>query len=269
MIPNPVDAVPATALDLDIVRDELLYFIADAIANDPRSLQERIGPSEIGIPCARRIGYKLAQVEPVNDRGVPWKPFIGTAVHAALADILTAANQTLGEMPAAAGGGPRFLIEQKVTVGQILGEDIDGSCDVFDRASNTVIDWKIVGGDQLAKYRRNGPGEQYRVQAHAYARGWQARGHVVQYVAVFFLPRDRELDKAYFWSEPYDETVAPKALDRVEGIAKLVHAAGPAALAVLPTADAWCRYCPHYLPASTDLPNSCPGHAGAGTPNTA
>lgn len=259
------DTVAATPLDMDVLRDELLHFIAEDIAGAPRSLQKRIGPSELGIPCARRIGYKLAGVEPVNDGRVPWKPFIGTAVHAELAQVMVRWNRKLGEMPAALGGGPRFLIEHKVRVGQILADDIDGNCDLFDRATGTSLDWKIVSGDQLRKYKANGPGEQYRVQGHTYGRGWQLRGLDVQYVAVFFLPRDRELDKAHFWWEPYDPFVAPAALDRVEGIAKLTGALGRRALPLLPTADAWCSYCPHYLPASTDLENSCPGHRDAGT----
>lgn len=261
--------VPATPLDMDIVRDELLWAITDAITNHPRSQQVRIGPSEIGIECARRLGFKLAGVEPVNDRGVPWKPTIGTAMHTWLGAAMERANGLLGEMPAAVGGGPRFLIEQKVLVGQILGEDIDGDTDVFDRATGTVIDWKLVGPDQLRKYKKNGPGEQYRIQGHTYGRGWQLRGEHVQNVAVFFLPRDGELRLAHFWHEPYDEYAGPKALDRVEGIAKLTAALGRAALPLLPTASVWCRYCPHFLPASTDLQNSCPGHRVAGSPNPA
>lgn len=262
--------VAVTPLDMDIVRDELLHFIAEAINGAPRSLQKRIGPSEIGIPCARRIGYKLAGVPPVNDRGVAWKPAIGTAVHDWLARVMVAANRSLGEMPAALGGGPRFLVEHKVRVGRTLNEDIDGSCDLYDRATGLVCDWKVVGGEQLRKYKANGPGDQYRIQAHTYGRGWQLRGENVQHVAVFFLPRDRELDKAHFWWEPYSEQVCVDALTRVEGIAKLTNALGRRALPLLPTADAWCGYCPHYLPASTDLENSCPGHRDAGTtPNPA
>lgn len=261
------ETIPTTALDLEIVRDELLHFIAEAAAGGPRSLQKRIGPSEIGIPCARRIGYKLADVAEVNKRGVPWYPFIGTAVHASLADIFEKASASLGEMPASMGGGPRFLVEKKVTVGQVLGEDIDGSSDVFDRATGTVIDWKIVGGKRLLDYKRNGPGPQYRVQGHTYGRGWQLRGEDVQYVAVFFLPRDRQLDKAYFWHESYDETVALKALDRVEGIAKLTNALGPAAAAVLPTADAHCQYCPWLRPGSTNVAEACPGDPKATAPS--
>jgi hypothetical protein len=54
-------------------------------ANRPRSLQRRIGPSEVGSPCTRSLGYKLAGVEPVNTGGGdPWASFVGTATHAEL-----------------------------------------------------------------------------------------------------------------------------------------------------------------------------------------
>lgn len=161
--------------------------------------------------------------------------------------------------------GPRFLLEHKVNVGEIFDEAITGSCDVYDSWTFTVIDWKIVGGQQLLKYKENGPGEQYRAQAHLYGRGWQRQGRRVDTVAVMFLPRDRELDKAHFWHEPYDEQVALDALTRVEGITKLIRSAGPAALPLLPTANVFCQFCPHFLPASTDIPSACPGHPAAGS----
>ena len=236
---------------------ELDWIIFDALASQPRSLQTRIGPSEIGIPCARRIGYKLAGVAPVNDRGVPWKPFIGTSVHAMLAEIFARFNRANDP------DDPRFLIEHKVDVGEVAGEIIDGSCDLHDTLTRTVIDWKIVGKDQLAKYRKNGPGDQYRIQAHTYGRGWERRGYAVDRVAVVFLPRDLEYDKRVVWHEDYDEQIAIDALTRVNGIAQLVAAAGTGALPLLPTADAWCAFCPHYLPASTELGDGCPGHPGS------
>lgn len=239
---------------------ELLWIIENAITTMPRSQQERLGPSEIGIPCARRIGYRLAGVEESNTgRGVPWKPTIGTAVHDWLKEVFRRTNRVLGEAEA----GPRFLLEWKVIVGQILGDDIDGSCDLYDRVTCTVVDWKIVGAEQLRKYKKEGPGEQYRTQGHAYGRGWVARGLPVDHVAVMFLPRDRELKEAHYWTEPYDERIALRALSRVEGITKLVRAMGPAAMPLLPTAEAWCQFCPYFLPASTELAEACPGHAGA------
>lgn len=240
---------------------ELLWAIEAKIAAHPRSLQERIGPSEIGIPCARRIGYRLLGVEAVNDSRTPWKPTIGTAVHTWLEDVLTRVNRALGENEV----GPRFLLEHHVNVGEINGEQIDGPSDVYDRVTGTVVDFKVVGGEQLRKYKQNGPGDQYRVQTHLYGRGWRRRGMPVDTVAILFLPRDRELREAHFWHEPYDENLAVKALERADGIAKLTTAAGRAALPLLPTADAWCVYCPHFMPAATDPTEACPGHPGAVT----
>ncbi|MEV4158990.1 hypothetical protein [Nonomuraea dietziae] len=242
---------------------ELDWIITDAIDNAPRSLQTRIGPSEIGIPCDRRIGYKLAGIAPVNERGIAWKPFIGTAVHEQLGAIIDSFN---ARVPGFNEVGPRFLIEWRVPVGSINGTDIDGSCDLYDRVTGTVLDWKCVGGEQLLKYKANGPGEQYRIQAHAYGRGWQRRGFKVSNVAVYFLPRDREFDRRHVWSEPYDEQVAVKALERVDGIAKLATL-GPGAMSMLRTADAWCRFCPNFKPGSTDLTASCPGDAAATAPS--
>lgn len=260
---TPVDNVPPTALDMDIVRDELLWAITDAITSHPRSQQKRIGPSEIGHPCARRIGYKLLGHPEANDRrGVPWKPTIGTAVHTWLESVFTGVNDKLGM-------DDRFLLEQTVDVGEIGGEAITGHCDLFDVATGAVIDWKCVGPKQLLKYKKSGPGDQYRVQAHLYGRGWARQGRRVDHVAVMFLPRDGELKLSYLWHEPYDEQVALDALTRADGIAKLTGAAGAAALSVLPTADAYCQYCPWFKPGSKDLAGAgCPGDPKATAPSS-
>jgi hypothetical protein len=68
-------------------RVDLMDAIRHKITHHPRSLQKRIGPSEIGNPCDRRIGYKLLG-QPENPRGDAWKPTIGTAVHAWLEEAL-------------------------------------------------------------------------------------------------------------------------------------------------------------------------------------
>ena len=73
-------------IDPDILATELFSIIEQAIAHQPRTLQTSIGPSEIGNPCDRRIGYKLAGTQPVNGVGaVNWKAFVGTALHEILA----------------------------------------------------------------------------------------------------------------------------------------------------------------------------------------
>lgn len=247
-------------LDPDLTGEHLLQLVREAITNHPRSLQQRIGPSELGHPCARRIGYKmLGQPERAGEPN--WKATVGTALHSWLEQVLDGAN--IDYEARTKSGQERYYTEQRVTVGQILGSDIDGSCDVYDRATATVVDWKSVGPTQLTKYKRFGPGSQYRAQAHLYGRGWQARGLPVDTVMVVFLPRNGELAETYVWHERYDEQIALNALQRAEGIALGTQALGSGVLEQLPTADSWCHMCPYYKAQSTDLTLGCPGDPGS------
>ena len=256
--PN-IDRLPAhlttPGASPDLLKAEILHLITDAMANAPRSLQVRIGPSELGHDCSRRIAYKLLG-HPENEGDPNWKAQVGTWGHAGLEDVMMQAN-TREEVRSF--GYTRWIVEATVSVGEILGQDITGHCDLFDRVTGTVVDWKFVGPTQLKKYKAKGPGRQYRSQAHLYGRGWTRRGQDVHRVAVFFLPRDGELRDAYLWSEPYDEQVALDALQRAEGIATVVGMLGPAAPAALPTADAFCSMCPYFKRGSTDPAVGCPG----------
>lgn len=237
------------------LRDDLLNTITAAIMGRPRSQQTRLGPSEIGMPCVRRLAHKLAGTPEVNPRGAAWRPTVGVAVHEWLAAVFTEANR--------AEDVARWLVEFKVQPGMIGDQVLDGHCDLYDRATSTVIDWKIVGAEALKKYRRSGPGEQYRVQGHTYGLGWVRRGVPVDRVAVMFLPSAAELPDAVLWQEPYNPAIAEAAITRANTIHALVRAAGSAAAGALPTADAHCSYCPWFLPGATDLTEACPGHAEA------
>lgn len=237
----------------ELLPAEVLDVIADALANSPRSRQAAIGPSELGTPCVRRLAYRLAAVPKVNDSRVAWKPAVGTAVHAFVEDIFIAAN----------AGNPRarWLVETRVDVGQVAGATITGSADLYDLVTGTVIDLKVVGTASLrAKRAANHPGDQYRAQLHLYGRGFARRGLPVTSVAILAVPQNGELTERWWWTEPYDEQVALATLARADSAAALVTAGGAAAAAALPTADAWCSYCPWHLPAATDHTEACPGH---------
>lgn len=240
----------------------LLDTIAEAIAAHPRSRQAAAGPSELGTPCARRLAYKMAGVPAVNDVPPAWKPTVGTAVHTWLEQAFTAANTALSD----AAGTPvtRWVLEQAVTVGQVGGVDVTGRCDCYDRATATVIDFKVLGVSSLRAYKAGGPSEQYRTQVHLYGAGFVNAGHVVDTVGILGLPQNGNLADAWTWAEPYDPDLAAKALDRADGIATLVAAAGAAAATLLPTADAWCSFCPWHMPAATELTEACPGHHDPG-----
>jgi hypothetical protein len=161
-------------------------------------------------------------------------------------------------------GEERYYVETRVNVGLLNGTDISGSCDVYDRVTGTVIDWKSCGPTMLRKYVKHGPGDAYRKQAHLYGRGWQRKGLNVRHVMIIFLPRQGELLRdSYTWHEPYDVHTAIDALERATGIDITIQALGDQAFQHLPTADAYCTHCPFFLARSTDLTQGCPGHPGA------
>lgn len=253
-------AMQRTLADPGMVGTELLQLIAEAITNHPRSLQKRIGPSEIGHECARRIGYKLMG-HPENPLMAPnWKATVGTAIHAWLETVLDADNLAYAQRTGS--GQERWYVEERVDVGMLNGNDIDGSCDAYDRVTGTVIDWKTVGPSMLKKYKKHGAGPTYTAQANLYGRGWQNKGLPVHTVMIMFLPRNGELAEAYPWHQPYNEQIAINALSRATGIDMTVKTFGPQGLAMLDTADAYCTHCPFFRAGSTDLSLGCPGHAG-------
>ncbi|MFI6910136.1 hypothetical protein ACIBKY_53410 [Nonomuraea sp. NPDC050394] len=238
-------------------QQELDKLIEQHILNQPRSLQREPGPSELGIPCDLRLGYKLAGHPETNTgQALPWKPWIGTNVHRGLEELLTLANMNTPGWTEE--GVDRYQLEQRVTVGQVNGEDISGNSDLY--IDGVVWDWKIPGGSTLRQYKKDDhPGEQYEVQAHTYGLGWELRGYPVTDVAIYMLPRDQEWKQRYLWSAPYDRQRALDALSRADGIAKLVAALGPQAFPLLKRRASWCRSCPWLLPGSTDLARGCPG----------
>lgn len=209
--------------DPRLVFDELIHLIGQAVNNAPRTLQKRIGPSEIGAPCDRQLAHKIAGTMPA-ERGDKWRAAVGTAIHAQVEDWLRAANRAHRE--ATGDEATRYLLEQPVNVGQIGGVDIIGHCDAYDRVTATQIDWKTASKTRLAHYRKHGPSQTQRVQAHLYGKGWAARGVTVDTVMLVFLPRDGNLTDSFHWSEPYDSAVAVAALRRANRADALVKALG-------------------------------------------
>lgn len=231
---------------------EYRHLIDDAIANNPRSQQVRIGPSELGTDCLRCLGHKLAGIP--EQRDAAWLPWIGTAVHAALEEVFAAYN---AQCPP---GEARFLLETTVSVGEVDGVEITGHADLYDRVTRTQSDWKIVGKSTLTAAKASGPTATYRVQAHLYARGFHRRGLPVDRVQIIYLPRNEPtLANAVIWGEPYDENVALAALQRADALAKAIRLAGPDAVLPGLQATPGCHSCARYpLPDGTYPPR--PGH---------
>lgn len=242
------------------VAELLGQFIINAANHSPRSLQTAIGPSEIGDPCERKLSYKSLDWPVAAGERDPIAPVIGTGFHSWMQEAFEARN-TAG----------RYKIEEKVTVRDSPVETarVRGSSDLYDRETRTNYDWKLVGVSSLDKYRRHGPGGQYRIQAHLYGLGQENAGEAPERVAIVFVGRYHEL-RVHVWWERYDRQVALDALDRLDRIRQRVidldPEANPQAWQQIPMdPDAKCRFCDWLLPGSTDLSKGCPGIASLNT----
>lgn len=223
--------------------NDLLTIIRSHAAAAPRSLQKRLGPSEAGMTCQRRLALKLSGAPILNTGSDRWAATVGTATHVWLAGALVADN----EARIAAGGTARWLVEQQVTI----RPGLTGSCDAYDLQTHSVIDWKTTSVTNLREYRAAGhPGQQYRVQAHLYGMGWANVGLPVEDVCVVFLPRSGILRDSYAWSEPYDPAVAQNALDQLDSIVALLETpdedARGASMRALPRDTSLCKFCDYF-----------------------
>ena len=180
----PTYATPSGIGPAEAIAD-LKGLIEHGILNQPRSLQTTIGPSEVGNPCDHCLAAKLAGWK-TTEQDVPWLPFVGTAVHAALEELV---NRYEANRNAVHTTGRRFLTEARVMVGTIAGQEIWGSTDLVDLEAGMTNDWKIVGATTL-RSAKGGPSQVYRVQAHLYAKGWNDAGHTVRHVGISYLPRN-------------------------------------------------------------------------------
>lgn len=165
-------------------------------ANRPRNLQRHVGPSDLGNPCDHCLAAKLAGWEKRPE--LAWLPYIGTAVHAQLADAF--------------GVMPGWDTERSTVVGFVGGRVVDGTADLFHVPTRTVVDFKIVGVNTLKDAKAGRISEQYRAQVHLYGRGLEA-----DHVAIAFLPRSApDLRHMVYWTEPYDEAIVYRTLARAD-----------------------------------------------------
>jgi len=251
---------------------ELRPVLIDYDASRPRSVQRRLGPSELGTPCQQQMARKLAGAprRPVN--APTWAPFQGTAVHAEMEQVVAFWNAQLGR--------ERWLAEDDLEVDPGL-PDVDGirgHGDAFDTDHHMVVDWKHVGTTALTKLRtakRSGrpPAEQvspdYRVQGHLYGLGHERKGRRVRHVRLVLLARSWQYDDSDEWTEPYDPDIAHRAIDRyyatVQLLLDLDVAANPAFIAAVPataSADS-CKWCPFHRPGQPTGWDGCAGDAAA------
>ena len=231
---------PTRVASLDAT--DIRRLIADDSARNPRTLKAGPGPSSIGHPCPRHLAHLIANTPKISQGGDPLPAWVGTEGHAGMERILS--------------GLPDWETEIPVTLG---GYGITGTTDAYHRPTKSVYDWKFVGVGPLRKYRADGPGQQYRWQAHLYGCGLSLAGYDVETVAICFIPRSGMSTDIHIWSEPYDPQIVETAMARYDAITTITRQLGPASVPTGPAKDLNCDWCSWYLPAATDLTEACPG----------
>jgi hypothetical protein len=236
--------------------------INEHAAQAPRTLQQHLGPSELGHVCDRQVAGKMAAQPTTNHTGDPWPSIVGTAIHAWLAEAFTADNER---------HGLRWIAESKVTP----HPDHPGTADLYDALVRGVVDWKNLGDSSMAKVKAaGGPPRHYVVQLLLYGRGYRNLGLPVDRVVLAALPRTRStLDTMFIWERPYtpaddqllEEVFAQTAVRKLFAQAIIDNRINLMDVPATPTDDG-CYFCPFYRPevARPDAIDTvgCPGTVG-------
>lgn len=235
-------------------------------ANAPRTLQQHLGPSELGVECDRQVAGKLAALPETNHVVDPWPSTRGRALHRHAENVFNLDNLTTGFQ--------RWHTERRVTP----HPEHPGTADLYDTAEQAVVDHKFLGDSSMAKIRKNPP-RKYRRQLMLYGLGYLLEGFVVRRIVVAAYPATAaSLDGLYIWEHPFaDEhgNIAPDVLAELldtfeETERRKAQAAGIADgrwrfedVPATPDPDE-CYFCSFYRPqAARDEGPGCPGTIGA------
>jgi hypothetical protein len=232
------------------IRNRVEGLLLDEIRGHERSAQRIIGPSGLGTPCPTQLAYMLTSPDTREDPRGGWRQTIGVATHAWLEEACKK-DPNLGK---------DIFTERRVNVGEafIPGQgmtDIWGTCDVY--VGGMILDWKVCGITALKKARKEGPATGYIYQSHLYGRGYIRAGLPVTDVAIMMMPNSGEWRDRYFWSEPYSEAKALKALERATKYGRAIEEFGlEAVLDQAPRVFSHCDRCIFALP--SDQWPQCP-----------
>ena len=239
--------------DASNLADRIKAVVNTRSSNAPRSQQKRLGLSEVGEVCIRKIGYKLLDWDKTNKNNDPWASISGTAIHSWLADAFENAEGN-------------YLVEHPVKV----TDELAGTSDLFDIANKMVIDHKCVGATSMKSRKRDGMTHQQRVQINLYGLGIENELGIgsVEKVALAFYPLGGRLDGLYTIVEPYNRQLALDAIERLNDAQVLLWQLDPEGnpqnwqlIPNNPTSA--CNYCPWYMPFSKELSVGCPGQEDA------
>lgn len=190
------------------LEQQILDAIKDHSMNRPRSLQTAVGPSDLAADCDHCLAAKFLGWPKTPDPA--WLAYIGTAVHAQLAEAMAGQAWAMWET------------EYAVNVGTIGDDVVAGTADLWCYGERTVVDFKTAGTATMREVKQGRIPEHYRRQVHLYARGLGA-----ERVALLFLPRNHpSLYSAVWWEEPYDAGLADSTMLRARAIHQQVTVGG-------------------------------------------
>lgn len=224
----------------------------------PRTLQRRLGPSELGHRCDRQVVGKMAGVARTNHVTDPWPSIMGTAGHAWMDGAFTADNGRHGH---------RWEPERKVQP----WPGAEGTSDLYDHRERAVVDHKFLGDSTAGDLRRHGPPIHYYVQLLLYALGYRRAGFPVDRIVIACWPRTKSsLAAMYVWDHvltPEDDALIVQVYQLTETRGRVAELVSSGALSInqVPAApdDDDCYFCPFYRPqAAHDGGPGCPGTVG-------
>lgn len=235
---------------------ELRRVVAQAAHHNPRSQQIHLGPSEIGVECDRQVVGKYAGIPETNHVVDPWPSFVGTAVHAALAEAFELDNTLTGI---------RWLAENRVTP----HPEHAGTADLYDAKEQAVVDHKVLGESSLDKVKRpEGPPIKYKRQLWLYGLGFIRLGLPVKRVALAAYPRTKSTTAGlYVWESVWSAEVVNELTEVFQRNEQRKQQAqqirdGHLRIEQIPKdlSDEECYFCPFYRPESRhDNGAGCPG----------
>lgn len=157
----------------------------------PRSKQREMGMSDLG-SCRRRVGYKLANTDPVNAVGSV-QAVMGSAIHDMVSGILGKVAK------------PGDLVEHEVVFAGIKGH-----VDRYEAETQTVVDTKTTSSRWMEHVKLHGPEHSQVWQVSGYAAGLTKAGYPVKHIQLDFLARDT--GEEWVWSKPFDPADVRAAL---------------------------------------------------------
>jgi hypothetical protein len=179
--------------------EDVVKQVRDYDASRPRSMQQRVGWSEVG-GCRSHLGYRLAGTDP-TDAPDTWGAIRGTAIHALLEEIIS---------------GPGVLTEVDTEY-----RGIPGHADLVLTDAKAVWDWKT---SRLASIRlwKTSPAvlRQKRIQVHGYAAGLVDAGVLPEdcTVGLVAIPVDGTFADWWAHEELFDRSLADEGADRLEWV---------------------------------------------------